>query len=79
MSVSSISVETTVLGGFPVVAEADYFPADRSTGWGRSVENICLYTKKGFPATFIERKLSKDDWDRVTEALLEAQSAGDYL
>lgn len=75
MKSNHVRIETTVLGGFPVIAEGDVQPADNSVGISRAFLDECsmwISTTKGKHAPFIEKKMSKDDWIRLEEQLLSA-------
>lgn len=71
-----IEIQTTVCGGFPIIARGDYIAptSSRNTGgalggfgdWeGGELErvvNIEITTTKGKPAKFIESKMTLHDW-----------------
>lgn len=67
----SYQVQVRVCGGFPAVVDFDYDAEDPSVGWGEQyhVNEVC--TPAGKPAPFIEKKMTKDDWDRVNVAMAE--------
>lgn len=70
-------IETTVLGGFPVLAVARINSAEPDVGYDSiwvDDTDLELFTLRGKPAPFIEKKMTKDDWAYVVEALLESCS-----
>lgn len=64
----------SVLGGFPVLVVGGINPSEPEVGYsGRWVDSCDMevFTLRGAPATFLEKKLTKDDWDVLEVALLE--------
>ena len=71
-----IEIQTTVCGGFPVIASGDYIAptSNRNTGgtlggfgdWEQGeqerVDNLEITNLKGKPAKFIESKMTRQDW-----------------
>lgn len=80
-----IEINTTVCGGFPVIASGEYIAA---TGWRNTggalggygdaeqgeeerVVNLEITTAKGKPAKFIEAKMGRADWAQLEDELIE--------
>ncbi len=68
-------VEVRVLGGFPALARFDVAPAEPDIGiWDAHVTDIALFTLRGRPATFVERRMRDADWRRLEEELVREAS-----
>lgn len=66
--------QASVKGGFPVLVTGVVHESDPEVGYfGRWVDScdIEVFTLRGCPAPFIEKKLSKSDWLELETALLE--------
>lgn len=68
-----MEIETTVLGGLPVIAAFDIEGRDPSVGiFEEYPGNITILTTKGQPAPWAEKRMSKKDWARVEDACAAA-------
>lgn len=69
----TVEFETRVLGGFPVICKATMERAEPDVGiMGDYADEMELFTLKGKPATFIEKRMKDADWDALA---LEAGEA----
>lgn len=69
--------QTCVKGGFPVLVTGTVHGPDRSVGLSGNWVDSCdieVFTLRGYPAHFIEKKLSKSDWEDLEVVLLEQAS-----
>lgn len=61
----------TVKGGFPVIAAWMVHSAEPDVGIsGPWIDDIQLFTLRGKRAAFIEKRMSRDDYDRLAAELL---------
>lgn len=81
----NIEIQTTVCGGFPIIARGDYIAptSSRNTGgtlggfgdWEEGeqerVVNLEITTAKGKSAKFIESKMTRQDWLDVESELID--------
>ena len=66
-----------VKGGFPVLVTGKVNAAEPDVGLSGSWVDSCdieVFTLRGCPAHFIEKKLVKSDWEDLEVALLEQAS-----
>lgn len=66
-----------VKGGFPVLVTGVVHAPDYSVGLNSSWVDSCdieVFTLRGSPAPFIEKKLTDSDWSDLEVALLEASA-----
>lgn len=70
------NVVTTVrvCGGFPVIAAGNFYPGDDSVGWGDELTEEEVFSMSGGNASFIKKKMTKDDWANVHAALSKSLS-----
>jgi hypothetical protein len=65
-----ITVEARVCGGFPVQVEAQIFDPEPDVGEPKEMAEITsIKTLAGKKATFIEKKMTDDDWDACYSAI----------
>ena len=84
----TIECETTIRGGLPVVATGVYVPPDPGSPWGpwacppedEHVEDVEVFWPRHGRTHLVHRVpghlVSKDDFERVEEALLIAATEG---
>lgn len=66
-----VQFESTVANGFPVLVNARIAPPEPSVGiMGPEVYDIEILTPKGKSAYFIEKKITKAEWDHLYEEAL---------
>lgn len=70
-------VEAVVKGGFPVIVKGTVCFPDRSVGldyyW---VDDAELLTLRGKPCKFMEKKLTKSEWELLEEKLIDDYCSG---
>ncbi len=73
-----VEIQTTVLGGFPVLAQGNVLPPEPDVGVTNSyVEDVCITSTKGRPIPFIEAKMKDGDWADIETQILEAKHDAD--
>lgn len=84
MAQNLVTAEVTILGGLTVLAQGALLPADPDVGAGAGVEGVELFLARQRrrdrrvqyrPASFLARRLTAHDRQRIEAALMEA-SAG---
>ncbi len=62
--------ETTVCNGFPVLVKCTVHPAEPEVGqMSEFGEDFEIFTLRGKPAPFIEKKMSQADFDRLHDEI----------
>lgn len=68
----AVEAESSVCGGFPVKVSGLLCPAEPDVGIPQPYfDDIQIFTLKGKPAGFLEKKMTSLDWDAVEVALHE--------
>lgn len=69
----AVEIDTVVLGGFPVRVRGVVQPADPDAGYPNPyIEDVCVLTTRGRPASFITNRLHRSDLDDLAAELLAA-------
>lgn len=69
----AVEIDTVVLGGFPVRVRGVVHPADPDVGYlDAYVDDICISTMRGRPASFITSRLRRSDLNDLATELLAA-------